>query len=413
MQSMMTSSASLYVPATATKPGHAPSLPARVLALALPLVLGACASTSSPPVPLDGGVTSLQKLAATGTQSADAQPLPIPRPGVDNSAEINALLKAPLTADAAVRIALLNNPGLQVALASDGINISDASAPNSVAKLKARQALIQTSAQARKAWINAVAAAQSARYLRDAKEGAEAGGELARRLARVGNWSRLQQARQQALLTDAAIQLARAEQAAFSEREKLIVVMGLWGPQTGFTLPDRLPDLPAQAQELPDIESRVLASRADLQLAMTDYRQRLAGKRETGRDALWDSLRDSAKVREIAVKARSEAREAYHAYRTAHDLARHYQADVVPVRKFINDEMVLRYNGMLSSIFDVLADAQAQVLATNSAIEAQRDFWLAESDLQTVLAGATPEMSAGSAGRSSGASAAGAAAPAH
>lgn len=400
-------------PPVSIRKGRLTAPPARLLALALPLILGACASTSSPPVPFDGGVSRLQKLAAAGTPSADAQPLPIPRPGADNRAEIDALLKAPLTADAAVRIALLNNPGLQVALASDGINISDASATNSVAKLKARQALIQTSAQARKAWINAVAAAQSARYLRDAKEGAEAGGELARRLARVGNWSRLQQARQQALLTDAAIQLARAEQAAFSEREKLIVVMGLWGAQTGFTLPERLPDLPAQAQELPDIESRVLASRADLQMAMTDYRQRLAAKRETGRDALWDSLRDSAKVREIAVKARSEAREAYHAYRTAHDLARHYQNDVVPVRKFINDEMVLRYNGMLSSIFDVLADAQAQVLAINGAIEAQRDFWLAESDLQTVLAGATPDMSSGATSRSSGASAGGAAAPAH
>ena len=100
-------------------------------------------------------------------------------------------------------------------------------------------------------------------------------------------------------------------------------------------------------------------------------------------------MRDSAKVRELAVKTRSEARQVYNDYRTAYDLARHYQDEVVPLRKFITDEVVLRYNGMLLSVFDLLADTRAQVLSVNSAIEAQRDFWLAEADLQTVLAGAS------------------------
>ncbi len=63
---------------------------------------------------------------------------------------------------------------------------------------------------------------------------------------------------------------------------------------------------------------------------------------------------------------------------------------MVPLRKFIGEEMVLRYNGMLASAWDLLADSRAQVMAVNSTIEAQRDFWLAETDLQTALTGTSP-----------------------
>ena len=59
------------------------------------------------------------------------------------------------------------------------------------------------------------------------KDADDAGAELARRMARVGNWSRLEQAREQLLLADATAQLARAQQMAFSSREKLTCLMGL------------------------------------------------------------------------------------------------------------------------------------------------------------------------------------------
>jgi multidrug efflux system outer membrane protein len=307
-----------------------------------------------------------------------------------------------------VRIAVINNPGLQVSLASEGVNISDTALPGNTVKQKASLEIAQLSAQARKAWINAVAAAQTVRYLTEAKEAAEAGGELARRMARAGNWSKLQQAKEQLLLADAAAQLVRARQAAFAEREKLIVLMGLWGAQTAFTLPDHLPELPASADDMPDIEARALQQRLDLRLTTAQWERQLKAKREPGADGLWDAMRDSAQVKELAAKARSEAREAYFNYRSAYDLARHHQTEIVPLYKFIQDENVLRYNGMLIGVFDALAGARAQVLAINNAIEAQRDFWIAEADLQTVLAGG----SAGSPTARSSAAASSAAAPA-
>ena len=101
-------------------------------------------------------------------------------------------------------------------------------------------------------------------------------------------------------------------------------------------------------------------------------------------------MQSVARVRQTAVNARSEAREAYHGYRTAYDLARYYTDEIVPLRKFINDEVLLRYNGMIVGIFELLADARSNVMAVNASIEAQRDFWLADTDLQTSLSGTSP-----------------------
>ena len=93
---------------------------------------------------------------------------------------------------------------------------------------------------------------------------------------------------------------------------------------------------------------------------------------------------------EVAIEARSEVREAYSSYRTAFDVARHYRDEIVPLRKRISEEVLLRYNGMLISVFELLADSRDQVAAVNGYIESVRDFWIAESDLQMALTGGSP-----------------------
>jgi outer membrane protein TolC len=93
---------------------------------------------------------------------------------------------------------------------------------------------------------------------------------------------------------------------------------------------------------------------------------------------------------ETAIEARSEVREAYSSYRTAFDVSKHYRDEIVPLRKRISEELLLRYNGMLISVFELLADSREQVSAVNGYIEALRDFWIAESDLQMALTGRSP-----------------------
>jgi outer membrane protein, multidrug efflux system len=439
-------------------------------AIALLLLTG-CASLSP-----DGNVADVQRLTQGKTAGTEVVLTQDPQAIQTTVAD---LLKAPVTAESAVRIALLNNPALQASMATLGISDADrvqaGRLPNphfsigrfvvgdereierilsfnvigiltlpwkakwqgqqhELAKLQAAQDVVKLASETRKAWITAVAAQQTALYMADVKEAADASGELARRMARVGNWSRYQQAREQVFLADATAQLARAEQANFSAREKLIRQMGLWGTQTSFTLAERLPDLPKNVTEMSDVETRAMRERLDVRSAMAEsgyVADQMGFKKVVGyfdgltvslqRTTIFDNhegtratlrgaelelplpifdwggarnarsqamyLQATARVRDTAVKARSEAREAYHGYRTAYDLARHYRDEIVPLRKFINNELVLRYNGMLASVWEVLADTRMQVMSINSAIEAQRDFWLAEADLQTTLTG--------------------------
>ena len=90
---------------------------------------------------------------------------------------------------------------------------------------------------------------------------------------------------------------------------------------------------------------------------------------------------------QVAVDARSQVREAYAAYRTSYALARHYRDEVVPLRKRISEENLLRYNGMLIGVFELLADARAQIASVNNYIESLRDFWIAQADLDMALIG--------------------------
>jgi outer membrane protein TolC len=100
-----------------------------------------------------------------------------------------------------------------------------------------------------------------------------------------------------------------------------------------------------------------------------------------------------------AVNVRSEAREAYQAYRAAYDIARHYRGEVLPLRKIISDETLLRYNAMQIDVFTLLTEARQRITSMTTAIEGERDFWLAETNLGAAVLGgntgsASPEPSA-------------------
>ena len=90
---------------------------------------------------------------------------------------------------------------------------------------------------------------------------------------------------------------------------------------------------------------------------------------------------------ETAINARSEVREAYQGYRSSFDIARHFRDEIVPLRKRIAEENQLRYNGMLIGVFELLADARAQIASVNGYIEALRDFWMAQADLDAAMVG--------------------------
>jgi outer membrane protein TolC len=93
------------------------------------------------------------------------------------------------------------------------------------------------------------------------------------------------------------------------------------------------------------------------------------------------------RLTEKAINVRSEARDAYRIYRSSYDISAHYQNEVLPLRKIISDEMQLRFSSMQIDVFALLTEARQRIASLRAAIEAKRDFWLAQSDLNTVVNG--------------------------
>ena len=450
-----------------------PAPHARTLTAALVIaLLGGC-TTFSP----DGGFGTVESAARERGLKQDAKWLRTERETGEAQAAVRKLLASPLTADAAVQIALLNNRSLQATYAELGIAEADLVQSGrlrnpgfSFARLRRADELeiertflldvlglitmplrtglerqrseltkaqvtaetLQVAADTRRAWVSAVSARESVKYMEQVKAAAEASAELARRMAAAGNFSKLDQAREQVFYAETAAQFARAKQTALAEREQLTRLMGLWGEDVRYALPERLPDLPKATRDISDLEPQAIRQRLDVQGAIKEaenvaasleltratgfinvieagYQRNSASglPRQTGyeielRLPLFDwgdakaaraehtYMQAVNRAADTAVKARSEVREAYAAYRAAFDLAQHYRDEIVPLRKRISEENLLRYNGMLISVFELLADARQQIASVNAYIEALRDYWLAEATLQLALSGKSP-----------------------
>jgi len=293
---------------------------------------------------------------------------------------------------------------------------------------------LRIAAEARRAYYRAVAARELAGFLGQAQSGAETAAKFAKRLGETGGMNKLDQAREQVFYADLTAQLATARQRAASEREVLIRTMGLWGGDLAFKMTAALPPLPSRPQALPDIEAEAVRRHVDLKIGRLELdalaksygltqatrfinvldaglsakttREKATGEkiRDRGFDVeLQIPIFDFGEVRvreaeatymlavnrltERAVNVRSEARDAYRSYRSAYDITMHYQKEVLPLRKIISDETLLRYNGMLIDVFALLAEARQRIAATTAVIEAKRDFWLAATNLNTAVMG--------------------------
>ena len=433
-------------------------------ASAFAALLAGCA-TFSP----DGGRSEVQALVV--------ERIGAPGKALEAEGDVAALLRDPLTADAAVEVAIRNNPGLRARLAAVGVAEADLVQAGSLrnpvfaytnkrnaevvqiersflvnvaalltmplaleieqrrfaqAKLAAASEVVATAGATRAAYFRAVAAQEMVAYYEQVKVAAEAGRDLARRMADAGNFTKLAQMREELFYSDALAQLARAQQTVVSEREQLVRMLGFTEIPVAFTLPARLPNLPSAPISLQAAEQTAMDRRLDVRLAALESEgvarnlgltqataflnvldagyvneSETGNERKNGYEIVfelpifdWGTARVAraeaqyrqamARAAETAVVARSEVRVGYSAYRTAYDLAKHYRDEVIPLRKRMADETALRYNAMLIGVFELLADARDQVVSVNLAIEATRDFWLADTALQLSLAGRSP-----------------------
>lgn len=451
-------------------------------AVTLPILIAGCATTAVEGItdPFAGFAAVGAKTASvTGKQAVWLQTQEQVQANVDL---VRSLIhKKTIEPDAAVQIALLNNRGLQAAYAEIGMSAADvwqesllvnptvsvgvlgigasrvieAAVVNNIlalitrprrvdiaetrfrqAQLRAAEETLRLAADTRRAWINAVSAWETVAYLNRAQAAADAASALAQKLGETGAFTKSGQAREHVFYAELAGQTAEARLAARLAKEELTRLMGLWGQNIDYSVPNALPSLPKRTQAKSAIEAEALQNRVDLEIArlelaalaksygLTEATRNLTDleiatgfeaerEEEEGEksDVVTGTLEvefaipifDSGKARmrkaelaymqaanllaEKSVNIRSEARSAYEAYRSTYDIARHYRNNVVPLRTTIEDEALLTYNGMITNTFELLADTRAKINSIMLSLNAKREFWLSEVNLGTAIHG--------------------------
>ena len=401
-------------------------------------------------------------------------------------ARVEQLLRRPLTPDGAVQIALLKNRGLQATfndlgvseaqyvqatlppaprftIAQYGLGFNTSIERTVVASVlelatlpiraeiarerfredqyRAADQVLRLAGEARRQFYRTVAANQSTAFLEQALASSESASTLAKQLGETGALNKLEQAREQAFYSELGVQLGKARVQQRAERERLTRLLGLWGREIDFKLPNGLPALPSRLVKGQQIEAEAIRKRADVQAARFEL-QSLIGQFGLNQASGFISLFDAGfanqytrsrtfesgsaprvdksslngysldlvipiydfgtvairgakeayfgaanRLAERAVNARSEVREAYERYRGQYDITRHYQTSVLPLRRTIQDQALLQYSGMLIDVTTLIIDARARILSNIQAIEAQRDFWIGATDLKAAVVG--------------------------
>lgn len=388
------------------------------------------------------------------------------------------LLKRSLDSESAVQVALLNNRGLQAAynelaiaeadmvgeslppnptfsitrivgsgtaelerqVAFDILSLVTLPARSEIAGKRFRQAqlraimeTLKVATETRRAYFKVIAANELTKLLAQAETTAQSTAKLATKLGESGSLNKLDQAREQGFYAETSAELAMARQEAVGAREQLTRLMGLWGGDLNFRLPNTLPPLPPRPRRLPTVEADAVSKRVDLQVGRIELEAlakqygltqatrfvnmlEAAGisKKTTANDGSTERTRGlsaqleipifdfgevrvrSAEARYLqavnrlidkAVNVRSEAREAYRAYRATYDIASHYQRDVLPLRKIITEESQLRFSAMQIDVFALLQEARQRIAVLKASIESKRAFWQASNDLTAAIVG--------------------------
>jgi len=283
-----------------------------VRSLSIPAVLALTLLSACTTIPPDLGRSEVDSLLADrGRNSAETN-------SEQALAELlGSLTAAPLTADTAVQIALLNNPDLQATYAELGFAAADvyaagrirnpvlsasvldssvAGAANQVTlglalsfsdlltlptrkrlsesafaalRLSLGDAALHTAAATEQAWYDYAAALQIAAMRQQIASAANASAQMAERFFTAGNINARDLALHRAAASEARLQALHAEADTLGSRNSLATLLGL-STAADWNVPDRLPTPPDSEDDVEALISLAQSSRLDLAAARAE-----------------------------------------------------------------------------------------------------------------------------------------------
>lgn len=383
---------------------------------------------------------------------------------------VAAKLAGEMTADDAVAVALLKNPALRALYRELGVARSDlvaAGLPESPVfsaerrfrgraaeldvaqefmsvfliplrrrvaesefdreRLRVTHELLDHTAEVRSAYFEVQAAQQLVEMRRSVVDAMDASLTAARALRAAGNTAPLDVAQEERGANQARLDHADAELEVAEAREKMNVLLGLWGEETGWRIPPRLPEIPRDDIPVDELERRAVTDRLDLasqraevealaqslgvtritsvlpELTLGGHSERepegnttrgpslsfplsIFGRGRAARArANYLLLQAEDRYAASAIEIRSEVRTAFARMATARKKAAFYGRAVLPVQQTVTDQTQLLFNGMFVGVFQLLEAKQDQIDAARDYIHALADYWLARTELEKVL----------------------------
>jgi len=394
---------------------------------------------------------------------------------------VRSMLQQELTIDEAVQIALLNNRSLQATYEELGIAQADlvqagllrnplfgasfrfpdktvgghrstntefsvvqdfldllvrplrkkvAAAQFEQTKLRVGNTILNLAAEVRSTYYALQADEQTLEMRRTVVQATEAAVDIATRQHDAGTLKTLDLANQQGFHDQAKLDMTRTDIQIVADRERLNRLMGIWGADTMWKLPERLPELPESEIPMEHLESIAVSQRLDLAAARQEtqviahalsltrkYRYfyvfdvgvdsehdvaddvtftgpnltlelPIFDRRQASISRLEAQLRQSLqRLASLAIDIRSEVREIRERLLAARNVAKYHHDSILPLRQRIVDESQLYYNGMLIGVYELLLAKQNQINAGREYIETLRDYWIARSDLERAVGG--------------------------
>ncbi len=348
--------------------------------------------------------------------------------GLLSNPEVEAEIRFPLAG---------GGPGAELTLVESFLDLFTiplrkrvAGAAFEAAKLRVAGAVLDLAGETR-ATFYAVLAAEELRAMRETVLSAtEASYDMAKRIREAGNITDLDLALERAAHEESKIELAEAEVRLAVLRPRLDALMGVFGDRTTWRLASRLPDLPSEEMDLAGLERRAIERSLDLaglrqEVIAAGERVGLArrfalfpflelgasAEKELGEEA-WgvgpamslpipifnqgqpavavarallrrvDALRAA-----IAIEVRAAVRAARARTLAARERVQYYRQVLLPLRENIVEQTQLQYNAMQVGVFRLLEARREQIETGARYIRELREYWLARTELELLLAG--------------------------
>jgi len=283
-----------------------------------------------------------------------------------------------------------------------------------------------------RAYITLQAHQQAFKLLRRVLMSSEAAYEMAERMRRAGNITKLELLSRRSLLEEDRLALSSASLAVTQSRERMNSLMGLWGEDVVWDLPENLPPLPKEALDEKNLERRAIEASLDIALAKSELK---VAARELGvtnvtsiipelnvgaafereEDDTWlggpafglqvpifdpgHAKRSRAhaivaqrweSIWALAVEVRAEVRQTIRRLNVMREQAHYYEHSFLPLRKAMTRQAQRRYNGMFMGVFELLMIKRMEIEASVGYVNTLKNYWLAHSDMTEILSGRLP-----------------------